>query len=1166
MKGDLSQYRFRAAANFTGTLFQQGRAFSDQDGNAADAIGRHLRHLLGRDTIGPGVAAVPQENPDSLRVLQASSDGNQVTVQVNPGRLWIDGLHVYVPGTGPLDWVADYFGPPIASPAPTAAEIAAGVRDAVVLECWEEAFSAYQDPTELIEPALGGPDTTERVVVHHRLRLLRLLDGEDCGNLDRMENDLDAQGHLTVTPAPTAVIAGDCPVQAGGGFTGFEHYLYRIEVATPNAAGDARFKYSRFNGGLVGRGILDSAVDEVVIHANDQMINLSQLSDFYLEVLVPGPSTDPGRWVVAMGANATLIGGNRLSLDVPSIEGAWPGLPSDEVFFRLWDGIDLIQSFPTGLATPNTLDMGIRLEFDPETADGGNYRPGDFWTFPARATGVDFDPSTWPNDAAPQGVEYHRAPLGILNWNAGPVVTLTGPPEIHDCRAVFPPLTRIKGCCTYTVGDGMMSFGDFEHIQDAVDALPATGGEVCVLPGTYDEHVVIDKDNVRIHGCGMRSRVIADTTDPVFHVAGHSNIRIEGLFIQADEDGIGILVETNVQDVVPERIRLADLGLEAARDSAIKVLGAREVKVLRCILTMEDLPGPWHALYLRCEDGLVEHNVISVTPTLPDDDVGLPSINAGRGGIHLAGTCERVQVVDNRIRGGMGNGITLGSLVEIADGEVIDDDPGWVINRFDPCDPCRPGDTTVPPGTGEPGESTFESAGALYEIRIERNRITGMGLSGIGVVGFFDLSEADEFISVVGLDILGNRIADCLFRELEEIPQEMRRFSAYGAVVLADVEDLRFYDNVVENNGPNELFPVCGLFVLHGEALDIHRNRIVNTGAKTPEGAEDALPGYRGGIVIAFAVPGITALEFNDDFFPRQDGRPAARIHDNVVSQPLGQALFLQALGPVSVEGNAFTTRGLILRALDPSFWASAVWILNLGWSNEFYLQFLLFTGTTADPIEPGQLPEGGDEFIPRPRAGLDDFGFGRYLASGNVMFNDNQVVTDLTETAVAFAISSVLIVSLDDVTVQDNQLDCDFFLDFMFTNLLAVGMTLRIKGNRLKETLFITLYSSMGLGLLFNNTSENQATHCILSIASPFNPPPATPPSPHVHTDSPPIIERDNQELFHSLSFGFLEGWCQRLDALGNILIRGRGQVIAQPTVGNAFNSNFGIMSRFEG
>ncbi len=47
--------------------------------------------------------------------------------------------------------------------------------------------------------------------------------------------------------------------------------------------------------------------------------------------------------------------------------------------------------------------------------------------------------------------------------------------------------------------------------------------------------------------------------------------------------------------------------------------------------------------------------------------------------------------------------------------------------------------------------------------------------------------------------------------------------------------------------------------------------------------------------------------------------------------------------------------------------------------------------------------------------------------------------------------------------------------------------------------------------------------------------------------------------------AFTFLEGWCERLDVLGNILVRGRGQpgVIAQPGAGGAFNSNFGFVSR---
>jgi hypothetical protein len=155
----------------------------------------------------------------------------------------------------------------------------------------------------------------------------------------------------------------------------------------------------------------------------------------------------------------------------------------------------------------------------------------------------------------------------------------------------------------------------------------------------------------------------------------------------------------------------------------------------------------------------------------------------------------------------------------------------------------------------------------------------------------------------------------------------------------------------------------------------------------------------------------------------------------------------------------------------------------------------------------------------------------------------------------VSFAISSVLIVSLDDVTVQDNQLDCDFYLDFLFTNLLAVGMTLRINNNRLKETLFVTLYSSVGLGLIFNNTSDNQATHCILSILSPLQA--------LIPFLQPDIVEQRNQELFHAITF--LEGWCERLDRLGNILVPRTASGTATPTTpgtGGVFNSNFGFMA----
>ena len=355
-----------------------------------------------------------------------------------------------------------------------------------------------------------------------------------------------------------------------------------------------------------------------------------------------------------------------------------------------------------------------------------------------------------------------------------------------------------------------------------------------------------------------------------------------------------------------------------------------------------------------------------------------------------------------------------------------------------------------------------------------------MGLNGIGVVGFFDLSQQDEFISIIGLDILGNTINHCLNRPLQEPSQDRLFDMAYGGISLADVEMLHLHDNRIENNGPDHLQAVCGVFVLHGEGLDISRNQILNNGAKNSSNTKDAQKGLRGGIVIRYALPGMTTLELANYQLPRQNGVPAIRIHDNVVAQPLGQALLLGALGPVSIQGNSLTSRGIV-SGFSLGLFASTVMILNLGVSNEFYGQIFAFAAAHTDASRTASAAVR-DEMITTSKTGLDDVGIGQYLANGNVMFNDNQVVADLMEREISKTMSSVLIISLDDISFADNQLDASFLIDLMISNAIVLGMSVRISDNRFKESLILSLFSTVSLGLLFNHTVDNQATHCIFA------------------------------------------------------------------------------------
>ena len=204
---------------------------------------------------------------------------------------------------------------------------------------------------------------------------------------------------------------------------------------------------------------------------------------------------------------------------------------------------------------------------------------------------------------------------------------------------------------------------------------------------------------------------------------------------------------------------------------------------------------------------------------------------------------------------------------------------------------------------------------------------------------------------------------------------------------------------------------------------------------------------------------------------------PAAKIHDNVVSQPLGQALSLNALGPVSVVNNHLTSRGMLLRLkpLSPSFMASSVFIVNMGMSNEFYLQLFGFAGMAASNID----PKTGESI---PQRGLDHQRIGRFLANGNILFNDNVCQLNLLETGVGFALSSLVLLSLDDVSFHDNQCDCDLLDDFVIVNAIVLSASLRVTGNRFKEGVFNAMYSAMTMAIM-NSTVDNQSTHCLWVI-----------------------------------------------------------------------------------
>lgn len=1095
MKGDFSKWGVSPADNYSGVLHQQGRVLLDQDWNAAQQIQALWRDTAGKDIVGDGLVAIPTAAPDSLKLLEANATAAGVEIELAPGRGWVDGLLLQYAGATPL--IAEYLRPPLQDPPFDVTTIAAGVRDAVVLEVWDEAISAFQLPKELLEPALGGPDTTERVKTSMALRLLRMEDGQECGDLD-LDDDFASKGRLTVVPSPTMVVAGPCPVPDSGGYSGFEHALYRIEIASP-LAGVARFKWSQFNGGLVGRGhytAIDAVSGTVRITANDQMIDQCGLDSFHLEALAFDPAH--GHWRTALTAAATLSATGTLSLT--GVDGVWPtdddGNPIG--FFRLWNAIERIDAYPAGLPLANELsnNVGIRLAFDPPVP--GRYTPGDYWTFPARVAGTDFDPGVWPNNAPPQGIRYHRAPLGVLEWT-GPIPTTVRADlgQIHDCRQIFLPLARIKGCCTVTVGDGRHSFGQYRSIQAAVNALPAQGGTVCVLAGVYDESVHLhERLNIRIHGCGPRTRVRAVDDDglplPAFLITDSSGIAIE------------------------------DMAIESGPRSAVQIHNSDHVEVRRCLIQMRDEVTIWQAIHSRGDDILIEGNTIEVLR--PRDDrltgvgiglrpsdmlppkLGMPNAPASvntppmpvypgartRGGIQIAGGSDRVRIAGNLIRGGIWNGITLGSLVEVGSDKPDDDVPDLPPGR-DPCEPCAPVDLSDDDDQ-DPNRPRFVSAGDLYEIDIVDNRITDMGINGIGVVRYFDLARGGDMIGVHGLRIADNLIARCLRRDLANVKATMAMLIGYGGISLARVSDLRILRNEIVDNGTSHRFPVCGVFALMVQGLQLDDNRIVDNGPRDREPVEGIQQGIRGGVHIWLLMPIVEAhatgwyASANRAAGRRERNGPVTgAIRDNIIVAPVGRSLTCFALGPLIIARNRLVTQGTTGRGLD--LLAATVLVGDLGLSNEWTpgllvaLILLLFGG----------IDRGSEQLCTfAVWGGLADFRaqpprlwppLVRRWATGKLLISENQITLDVIDEPLGVGMTSVLAFSLDDVALVDNQIEINSTSQFFVSANMLFGGSLRMSDNRLSETWMRAFFSGTTLGLM-NTTTDNQSTHCLQAFA----------------------------------------------------------------------------------
>lgn len=980
------------------------------------------------------------------------------------------------------------------------------------LDVWPRHVTALDDD-RIREKALGGPDTATRIKTVWQLKLwpgpgggAPLPAGTACATPVAAWDDFTrpSTGRLAARTQPAPPTDDPCLLPPGAGYLGLENQLYRVEVHQGGVLGTdpVTFKWSRDNGSVVKAlvkiptttdyTVSDTGPDDVLGLANGQW--MEQVDD-----VVDLKATPRALFQFAMDPVT-----GKVTLPFPVDESRHPQI-------RRWDGAigEVPVPFPPVGGGWISLENGIQVRFEP-----GTYRTGDYWLIPARTVLGDIE---WAKDGAGeplarlrQGIRHEYCRIGVLTV-AGGVLT------VEDCRTEFPPLTELKAtsysCCTFTVGDGVKYTGDFTLIQEAVNHLPAEGGQICVFPGTYTENVLIDgRTNVHIKGCGPRTRVVArppaagGAASAAFHIVKSRNVKIESLAVEAAVAGPGILAdgEEPSRHLVFEKLKVT-----AARDAGIKVRSGQDVWIEHCRVHMTDLNGGWPGIFLRATDATVRENeVVGGLLDLPPERIFTLKGALPVSGLQLGGGCERVRVHENLFHGVSGQGITLGSMVTLdANGQPDPNGGGGWVRDDDPCDNCDEPTTGDRPDPNDPGDRPprRRSEGDLYDIDIRRNRIFDVGLDGIGVVHFFDVYRTrlgGGLVRIEDLAIVENRIQRSVRRVFATIPLAMVDAMAYGGISLSLVEGLVIRDNRIEDIGVGGLLPVCGVFVLSGEGIEIQRNDVLNAGAVGREAAAAAIGGRRGGIHVVYARTlevGTSAFAPSGaaDAFSGAAVTPASLrrleaavvVEENTVDVNRGQALSLGVLGAASIVSNRLISRGLegidlVALVQQGTAQGRANLLAHLA-----SLVAVVGLGTGTAKAVPNLNASVSYQPAGQPLAQAAD------MASAGILFDDNQCLLDPArgpnEPGPALVgglmLPAILILSMDDLGFQDNQCECRVSDGQLATQALLMSLiSVRVVSNRFKETMGRALFSAVSFAVM-NMTAHNQANHCLKVVGPLF-------------------------------------------------------------------------------
>jgi hypothetical protein len=499
MSGDYSRQRFEPSKHFSAVLMQQGRVQLDADWNEQGAILDRRWRTETTDLIGR--CGVPKETPDGFKITAA---GNTFTI--GPGRIYVDGLLAENHGLGPVTFdqvLAELRGttavPYTQQPYfPSPPQLRPG-RHLVYLDVWQREVTALEDPT-LLEPAVGT-DSTARLQTVWQVKVLPnvgagVTSTTPDANIPGWSAVLQpSAGRLsTAADGVSGVPEDPCLLPPGGGYTGVENQLYRVEIHDGGPLGLATFTWSRDNATVATQVLAIPALDRLVVDSTGRDAVLRFNAGDWVEITddqreLQGLPGEMRQLKTVDDATSALILEQPLPVGVFAINEQGRTDPSRHIRVRRGDQrgkvhdtngnllVDLddpsqsgVIPIPSGPGTSIILEHGVRIAFDTASPDG-HFRTGDYWVFATRTADASVEHLA---QAPARGIHHHSCRLALIEVSDNNQVTVSA-----DCRQIFP-----HGLLAITTGEVL--FESAPSGQPVISGLIDSGlgsGPICVVLG-----------------------------------------------------------------------------------------------------------------------------------------------------------------------------------------------------------------------------------------------------------------------------------------------------------------------------------------------------------------------------------------------------------------------------------------------------------------------------------------------------------------------------------------------------------------------------------------------------------------------------------------------------------------------------------------------------------